>query len=70
MRKTSVTVVLILATITATAQTKKKLAAPVIPDEKTAVAVAEAVLIPIYGEERVRKERPFKGLRKPIEQKF
>jgi hypothetical protein len=30
-----------------------------VPDEKTAVRVAEAVLVPIYGEEQVTSERPF-----------
>jgi hypothetical protein len=30
-----------------------------VPDEKTAVRVAEAVLSPIYGEEKILSERPF-----------
>ena len=30
-----------------------------IPDEKTAIRVAEAVLGPIYGEEKIISERPF-----------
>lgn len=30
-----------------------------IPDAKTAVRVAEAVLSPIYGEEQIASERPF-----------
>lgn len=30
-----------------------------IPDEKTAIRVAEAVLSPIYGEEKIISERPF-----------
>ncbi|MFC0130977.1 hypothetical protein CR105_05165 [Massilia eurypsychrophila] len=30
-----------------------------IPDRRTAIAVAIAVLIPIYGEEEVRENRPF-----------
>lgn len=30
-----------------------------VPDESTAVRVAEAVLRPIYGEEKIKKERPF-----------
>jgi hypothetical protein len=30
-----------------------------IPDAKTAIRVAEAVLSPIFGEEKTRKERPF-----------
>jgi hypothetical protein len=32
-----------------------------IPDEKTAICVAEAVLSPIFGEENIRKQRPFKA---------
>ena len=30
-----------------------------IPNENTAIRVAEAVLIPIFGEETILKERPF-----------
>ena len=30
-----------------------------VPDEKTAVAVAQAVLTPIYGEAKLAQERPF-----------
>jgi hypothetical protein len=30
-----------------------------IPDEKTAIAVAEAVLSAVYGEEQIAQERPF-----------
>ena len=32
-----------------------------VPDEKTAVRIAEAVLAPIYGEATIAKERPFKA---------
>jgi len=32
-----------------------------VPDETTAVRIAEAVLIPIYGEGQIRSERPFKA---------
>lgn len=32
-----------------------------VPDEKTAVAVAEAILIPIYGKEQIDSERPLKA---------
>ena len=35
-----------------------------VPDEKTAVRVAEAVLSPIYGEEKIIGERPFHGVLK------
>lgn len=29
-----------------------------VPDERTAVAIAEAVLIPIYGKEQIDSEKP------------
>lgn len=38
-----------------------KPAAGYIPDEATAVKVAEAVLIPIYGEQNIVSQRPFKA---------
>jgi hypothetical protein len=30
-----------------------------IPDERTAISVAEAILYPIYGEKQIISERPF-----------
>lgn len=30
-----------------------------VPDEKTAIRVAEAVLTPIYGEKQIKSEEPF-----------
>ncbi|HEY1422601.1 MAG TPA: NTF2 fold immunity protein [Candidatus Acidoferrum sp.] len=30
-----------------------------VPDAKTAVKIAEAVLIPVYGEKKIEAERPF-----------
>ena len=30
-----------------------------VPNEKTAIKIAEAVWFPIYGEEQIRKEKPF-----------
>ena len=32
-----------------------------VPDAATAVKIAEAVLIPVYGEQRIASERPFKA---------
>jgi hypothetical protein len=32
-----------------------------VPDSTTAVKVAEAVLIPVYGKEKIESERPFKA---------
>jgi NTF2 fold immunity protein len=34
-----------------------------VPDAKTAEKIAEAVLIPVYGEEQISRERPFKAAR-------
>ena len=33
-----------------------------VPDSQTAIRIAEAVWIPIYGEERITKEKPFKAI--------
>jgi hypothetical protein len=32
-----------------------------VPDSETAVKIAEAVLIPVYGKEKIESERPFKA---------
>ena len=32
-----------------------------VPDEATAIRIAEAVFIPIYGEQHVHSERPFRA---------
>jgi hypothetical protein len=32
-----------------------------VPDAETAVKIAEAVLIPVYGEKHIMSERPFKS---------
>jgi len=33
-----------------------------VPTEQTAIAVAEAVLIPVYGKDQIESERPFKAV--------
>lgn len=33
-----------------------------VPDSTTAVTIAEAVLIPVYGKEKIEAERPFKAV--------
>lgn len=33
-----------------------------IPDQETAIRVAEAVWIPIYGKEQIESEKPFKAM--------
>jgi len=30
-----------------------------VPDAKTAIAIAEAILVPIYGQKQIASERPF-----------
>jgi hypothetical protein len=32
-----------------------------VPDERTAIAIAVAVWTPIYGDEKIQKEKPFKA---------
>jgi hypothetical protein len=34
-----------------------------VPNAETAVKIGEAVLLPVYGEETIRRERPFKATR-------
>lgn len=34
-----------------------------VPNAETAVKIAEAVLIPVYGEKKISEERPFKATR-------
>ena len=33
----------------------------VVPDAKTAIKIANAVLVPIYGEDQIASERPFRA---------
>ncbi len=35
-----------------------------VPNAETAVKIAEAVLIPVYGEKQIQSERPFKAVLK------
>jgi NTF2 fold immunity protein len=35
-----------------------------VPDAKTAEKIADAVLIPVYGEEQISRERPFTAARR------
>jgi hypothetical protein len=34
---------------------------PLIPDEKTAIAIVEPILFKFYGEEKIKNERPYKS---------
>ncbi len=51
----------LLLTVTTLGQTAASYKPPsgFVPDSKTAVAIAEAVLIPVYGKEHIEGERPF-----------
>jgi hypothetical protein len=60
----AVLLMIVLGGVVCLAQTQRTKERPpqpqnIVPDEKTAIAVAEAVFTPIYGEEQVRNERPF-----------
>ena len=33
-----------------------------VPDKETAIRIAEAIWIPIYGEEKINSEKPFKAI--------
>jgi hypothetical protein len=69
LRRGLVAITLMTATIPALAQqhgsTSKshgyKPADGFVPDSQTAVRIAEAVLIPVYGEKQIRSEEPFTG---------
>ena len=50
-------IVILLTAANAQSYTPKK--AGFVPDSATAVIVAEAVLIPVYGKEKIESERPF-----------
>ena len=47
------------ATLSARAQERSARSKDFVPDEATAVRIAEAVFIPIYGEKHMKSERPF-----------
>ena len=40
---------------------EQKPASGYVPDSRTAVKIAEAVLMPVYGEKHIESERPFKA---------
>ena len=64
MRKTILLVVFCIVAVSvilASASQKHSYVPPkgFVPDEKTAIRIAEAVWSPIYGEEEIRREKPF-----------
>ena len=58
MRKAAVFASLLILTSFCSAG-KETIARDYVPNEETAVAVAEAVLIPIYGRKTIEAEKPF-----------
>src|SRR4051812_36641341 len=58
MKKIIVGCVLILAAVGLPRAASKK---DYVPEEKTAIAIAEAILKPIYGEKTIMDEEPFRG---------
>ena len=61
MRIHAVLFSILLLTVAALCQTAAsyKPTSGFVPDSKTAIAIAEAVLIPVYGKEHIEGERPF-----------
>jgi NTF2 fold immunity protein len=57
MIRASVTLLVMLTALAAGQTSKNRL--DLVPDEKTAVRIAEAVFIAQYGEERINMHRPF-----------
>lgn len=61
MRLTCVLIASLLLSLLAFGQSKTP-ERDYVPDEKTAVAIGEAVLIPVYGEAHIKSERPFHAM--------
>ena len=63
--KASVLLVAMLVVTMAVAASEKKPWVPdkgFVPDSQTAIRIAEAVWIPIYGEKQISTEKPFKAV--------
>jgi hypothetical protein len=52
---------LLLSIVVSAAEHNYKPANGYVPNEKTAIAIAEAVLTPVYGEDNIRRQRPFQA---------
>lgn len=63
MRRMIAGLMLSLGSVSAVAQHKVSPRDGYVPDEKTAVAIAVAVLSPIYGADKVLGEQPFHAMR-------
>jgi hypothetical protein len=54
------TAAILISTAAATAQNiSREFPNGLVSDQKTAIAIAEAVLFPIYGEKNIRQQRPY-----------
>ena len=63
MRRVSVALAILVGLATALfGQTRSEIfnkPGGLVPDQRTAIAIAEAVLFPIYGEKNIRPQRPY-----------
>ena len=61
------TSILAVGTMAAYAQTSQEASvtptAGFVPDAETAVKIGEAMLVPVYGEKQIHKEKPFRATR-------
>jgi hypothetical protein len=59
MRIYAMLLTILFLTVTVLCQSDASNKPPSVPDEKAAIARAEAVLIPVYGKKHIESERPF-----------
>jgi len=65
MKRVVLTMCLLVMALTGcTNQNLTKKEGGYVPNEETAIAIAEAVLIPVYGKEKIISERPFTAVLK------
>lgn len=55
----SALIIILLSTIVMANEHSYVPVAGFVPDEQTAITIAEAILAPIYGADRIKSERPF-----------
>jgi hypothetical protein len=58
--RTFVAAVVVLCAFSAQAQNPWKQPNGLVPDKQTAIKIAEAILFPIYGEDTIKRERPYR----------
>lgn len=64
MKKAAISLLLFIFVAVSFAQSGVRPLSGFVPNEETAVKIAEAVLIPIYGEKKIAEEKPFHASRK------